>query len=328
MFDNPVYNYPIERILEELGCEKGGRDMWCSPFREEHTPSFHVNPRENVWFDHGIGEGGTNVKLLMMAKGLEKKEAERWILERCPELRQAQGQPRTAGGTERRSETGDTGVKQNRTPVRETARQAPKKLEIVETSRLKGSDYYLLNYVQSRNVDPRVAMTYCDHVVVRNNEKRQNYDLLGFMNTNGGYALKAPSGFKMTNKAGISIINTEGQMNDLAKEPQSKSVSVFEGFFDFMSWLTLQNTTKPFTDVVVLNSVTNLERALDYLGKHEQIYAFTDRDQAGRQCLDKMREYFPGKEVKDMSDLYKQHNDLNEMLMASAGYKQGHGQHR
>ncbi|MEO8405754.1 MAG: CHC2 zinc finger domain-containing protein, partial [Chitinophagaceae bacterium] len=35
------------------------QDHWyCSPFRDEKTPSFKVNRQLNIWYDHGAGEGG------------------------------------------------------------------------------------------------------------------------------------------------------------------------------------------------------------------------------------------------------------------------------
>lgn len=95
---------------------------------------------------------------------------------------------------------------------------------------------------------------------------------------------------------------------------------MFEGFFDFLSWMVMQNTKTPTCDIVVLNSVTNLDRALDYLKAHKSVIAFTDRDDAGRLCMERMKSLLPGKEVKDMSELYKNHKDLNEMLVASRGY--------
>ncbi len=37
-------------------------DYWyLSPFREENTPSFKVNRKLNIWYDHGIGKGGNFV---------------------------------------------------------------------------------------------------------------------------------------------------------------------------------------------------------------------------------------------------------------------------
>jgi len=39
-----------------------GNDHWyLSPLREEKTPSFKVNKKFNVWYDHGIGKGGNLV---------------------------------------------------------------------------------------------------------------------------------------------------------------------------------------------------------------------------------------------------------------------------
>jgi len=39
-------------------------DYWyLSPFRQEKTPSFKINRHQNVWFDHGAGEGGTIIDL-------------------------------------------------------------------------------------------------------------------------------------------------------------------------------------------------------------------------------------------------------------------------
>ena len=68
MFDNPIYNYPIEAILAHFGCREDGKGMFFSPLREETTPSLHVNKRDNVWYDHGAGIGGTNVQLVMSVK--------------------------------------------------------------------------------------------------------------------------------------------------------------------------------------------------------------------------------------------------------------------
>ena len=39
-----------------------GEDYWYfSPFRNENTPSFKVNRKLNIWYDHGIGKGGNFV---------------------------------------------------------------------------------------------------------------------------------------------------------------------------------------------------------------------------------------------------------------------------
>jgi len=52
--------------LDSLGHQPKMRnnDYWyLSPFRQEKTPSFKINRHQNVWFDHGTGEGGTIIDL-------------------------------------------------------------------------------------------------------------------------------------------------------------------------------------------------------------------------------------------------------------------------
>ena len=51
---------PIELILTHFGkaTEHRRGNMFYSPFRDECTPSFHVNPNNNTWYDFGAGEGG------------------------------------------------------------------------------------------------------------------------------------------------------------------------------------------------------------------------------------------------------------------------------
>lgn len=54
--------FPIEDFLARLGhhpVQRRANAIWYrSPYREEHTPSFKVNPEKNLWFDFGEGKGG------------------------------------------------------------------------------------------------------------------------------------------------------------------------------------------------------------------------------------------------------------------------------
>ena len=54
--------FPIEDFLTRLGhhpVQRRANAVWYrSPYREEHTPSFKVNPEKNLWFDFGEGKGG------------------------------------------------------------------------------------------------------------------------------------------------------------------------------------------------------------------------------------------------------------------------------
>lgn len=54
----------LVEFLNQLGYQPTGRDskgLWFySPCRSERKPSFHVNPRKNVWFDFGSGAEATS----------------------------------------------------------------------------------------------------------------------------------------------------------------------------------------------------------------------------------------------------------------------------
>ena len=50
-------------------------DYWYySPLREEKTASFKVNRQRNLWYDHGIGKGGTLIDFGMLYFNCSVKE--------------------------------------------------------------------------------------------------------------------------------------------------------------------------------------------------------------------------------------------------------------
>ncbi len=65
-----THNFSLEEVkqldiveyLEKSGHSPDkirGNDYWyLSPLRNEKEPSFKVNRKLNVWYDHGIGKGG------------------------------------------------------------------------------------------------------------------------------------------------------------------------------------------------------------------------------------------------------------------------------
>ena len=42
--------------------------LYLSPLREEHMPSFKVDYERNLWYDFGLGEGGSIIDLVMRLK--------------------------------------------------------------------------------------------------------------------------------------------------------------------------------------------------------------------------------------------------------------------
>lgn len=89
---------------------------------------------------------------------------------------------------------------------------------------------------------------------------------------------------------------------------------------DFLSLLTMKG--KETTPCLVLNSVSNLSRAVAYL--HEKginsVRAFFDNDPAGRQALQAIQS--TGIKVEDMSRHYARYKDLNDYHVAQSKQQQ------
>ncbi len=289
MFENELYNVPLDKVLVALGSQPGKeKDMWTSPLREETKPSLHINPAKNVWYDFGISAGGTNVDLVMRVRRCCKEEAYSFLAHLDPSAQQAHTRPKPEPRT---------------SPYIKAVRE------------IRSS--YLLRYLDTRKIPENLARRYLKEVILFNPEKGMHYTLLGLPNNSGAYAFRSPSGMKSTNKADVTTINTAGE---ITTEPSSPKVAVFEGMFDFLSWRVMQSSELPTCDVVILNSVSNLKRAANYIRSHAGVTCFLDNDAAGEKCYQDICALMKGKDVLDMSDLYGHYKDLNEMLQASRGY--------
>ena len=96
------------------------------------------------------------------------------------------------------------------------------------------------------------------------------------------------------------------------KRNGSDVCSVFEGFMDYLSAMQMGIIA---SDWLVLNSVSNVEKALKVLGVYRRIECYLDNDDAGRRTLERLRADF-GEKVIDCSSLYADHKDLNEFLLS------------
>lgn len=295
MFDNELYNIPLGKVLEALGSQPGRtRNMWTSPFRDEKKASLHIDPVKNLWYDFGLGKGGTNVDLVILVKQCTKADAYSFLAKLVP-----------------------TPLRKN--TVTEMPHQVSRKEESgcnIKKVRDLRSDYLLL-YLQTRKIPEELARRYVKEIILYDSDRNLHFTLIGLPNNAGGYAMKSPSGSKLTNISGITTINIQGIITAL---PSSMKVAVFEGMFDFLSWRVMQSSELPSCDVIILNSVNNLKKAVEYLQQHESAICFLDNDSAGERCYQGVREIMKGKDVIDMSDLYGEFKDLSEMLQASRGY--------
>ena len=267
----------LVEFLNQLGYQPTGRDskgLWFyAPYRSERKPSFHVNPRKNLWFDFGTGAGGDIFSLAGEMSG----EADF--------LRQA-----------------DYIAEKMCLPVAKPYKPTPfveePTFENIEVSRLESP--MLLRYLADRGIPKEIAQRHCVQVDYELHGKR--YYAVGFRNNADGYELRNPFFKGSYPPKHITLIaNGNARCN------------VFEGFIDFLSAERLGYNDG--LDTIVLNSVSNLQKAIPALGDYTVIQCYLDNDTAGRAAIARLQREF-GDRVMDKSALYPDHKDLNDYLMS------------
>ena len=170
--------------------------------------------------------------------------------------------------------------------------------ENVEISKLESP--VLLRYLADRGIPRNIAQQYCVQVDYTLHGKR--YYAIGFENNAHGFELRN-SFFKGSYppKHITHIANGNPRCN------------VFEGFIDFLSADRLGYNDG--TDTIVLNSVSNLNKAIAPLREYSVVSCYFDNDNAGRAAFVKLQQEL-GDKVIDKSALYPNHKDLNDYLMS------------
>ena len=264
--------------------ERNGYGMYLSPLREERTPSFKVDYVQNLWYDFGLGEGGTLLTLVMRLERCDSREAVRWL---------QNGEKRDAGSASLSSGIYERPVVGGVSPAAAPA------LRILSDAPLRHPA--LVGYLASRGIVQRIAAGYCREVRYEVNGRA--FFAVGFRNDAGGWELRSARFKGGSSPKHITTIDN-----------RSDTVIAFEGFIDFLSYLALKGNPSPSIDSIVLNSVTNLHKAVPFFSRHRVVHAFLDNDDAGRKALARLEESLPSSEVIDQSVFYRDHKDLNEYL--------------
>ena len=279
-----IKRYPIVEYLERKGIKPVRRTpsyaLYHSPLREETQPSFKVDTEKNLWIDYGEGRGGSIIDLCMRMEGCTLSEAIRRLGQNAPD-----------NGTYNFL---NDFVPNNPQPAM-AVNGARRLIEISDTLPPHLQDYL----TKERCIDLEKAMPFlkCISYEVRN----RRYQAIGFANLSGGYELRDDKTFKGTiAPKDITPIFTD----------RAEPVCIFEGFMDFLSFLSMKEEIT--NHCLVMNSVSNVARTIRYLNDRHltHIRAFLDNDEAGRRAVQDFIK--AGFHVEDMNIHYKDFKDLND----------------
>ena len=274
----------IVRISDYLGTEEKEKEFYIhSPFRAEKTPSFKINPVLNTWYDFGTGEGGTILDLIMKLENKDTKEA----VKRLKEL---------AGDTTSNSFFSF--------PQQNTFNNQSNKIIDYEIKPL--SNKALIKYLQERKISLQASKQHLKEIYYKVNNK--NYFGLAFRNNSKGYEIR--------NKYFKGAVGTKDITTIMNAEEKKKECVVFEGFMDFLSYLTIKSSTNK--DFIILNSVSLVDKSIQIIKQYNHIFLALDNDNAGDIATQKIIEHIPG--AIDVRGYYKGFKDLNEFILQINSY--------
>ncbi len=266
----------IVSYLYSLGCEpakiRNCHYWYHSPLRNERTPSFKVNRKLNRWYDFGIGKGGNLIDFAILYNNCTVGEFLKTL-------------GRDLSFDKHISKSAIEGNHDTDGPIK-----------IIKEFTL--TSFILHRYLYQRRIPIEVAAQICKEVIYEISGRK--YFAIGFKNNSGGYELR-----------NLFFKGSSSPKDVTTFENNAKEIAVFEGFFDFLSFMAIgQNQAPLHSNFLVLNSVAFFESARPFMEKHEVINLYLDHDKTGQNCT--LYALSLNKNYKDKSSLYQHYKDLNE----------------
>lgn len=248
----------ISAIFQQYGAELPPRGNAIAFWRGDNSPSVSIDRNTGLWYDFGTGEGGTILDLVMKIEGCTLQEAVKRInslsfhCSALPTSTDADATQKTAGI-----------IVQN---ALDTVTSPP-----------------LIYYLAKRGINEAVWREWCWEIrYAQKSRPQKEYYAIGFpVGDFEGWVLRGADtdtrkGFKGCTKQGFTYF----------RRGQNK-LCVFEGFFDFLSLLSMPNCKSIQADYLILNSVINSEKAIAAIKtlptQYEKVGLFLDSDTAGRK---------------------------------------------
>ncbi len=279
---NQFNSVKLEEVLISLGhhpTKQNEKEAWyLNPFSTETQASFKLDKRNNVWYLHSEGIGGNNIDFMKKYLNSSVKEVLGW--------------------TEKQNFS--SFQQQN---VIHSINSKPN-YQITEIKKLQNE--HLKSYLHQRGLS-KVVYPLVKEIHFTIGEKKLY--AIGFENFSGGWELRNSFYKGSVLKKDISIVNFNNESQ--GQNETGKRIVVFEGFMDALSFVEM----KPFFkgDVLVMNSISLLNRTKEYLKNYSEIHLFLDNDKAGENCKTSILKSFP--EAKNHSEIYALHKDLNEYFV-------------
>ena len=274
----------LEEVLLSLGhlpTKQNEKEAWyLNPFASESQASFKLDKRINAWYLHSEGVGGNNTDFMKKYLDTSVNEVLIWAeKQKFSSFHQQQH-----------------------------IKKSEPNYAIDEILNLQNPN--LKQYLQGRGLSLK---TYDYVKEIRFTIGSKKLYAIGFENLSGGFELRNSFYKGSLLKKDISILNLNSNIQDITNFQAKKirTVAVFEGFLDALSFIEMQKSLTG--DILVMNSIALLNKSIEHLKNYSDINLFLDNDTAGIKCKSQIIKSYP--EAKDHSGIYSNHKDLNEFLI-------------
>jgi hypothetical protein len=266
---------PISEFLERSGIRpakerRSGRELWySSPLRGgDSDPSFKVDTEKNLWFDFGLVKGGNIIDLVCELNTSTVKKALAIIEESGvnshvgynrfkPNSQKAFNQTEST-----QKSTVQTSLLDEKIGL--AGEKEKGSLELLQVADIQKP--YLLAYLQYRKINLDIARVYLRQVCFRPPQGIKTYYALGF---------PSGDGFEVRNRGFKGFVGTHKAVSALNLENHN-SLSIFEGFMDFLAFLSFHKINAFQNSVIILNTVNLRNQALEIINRYtfSKMYRF------------------------------------------------------
>ena len=205
-----------------------------APYREDEDPSFKVNKNRNIWYDFATAKSGDLIDLAVLVYRTQNISKVLKMIEQA-----APAVPlRVRTFMPHQKSSAPEGVQPQTTAFQNLRLQTLAAMP-------------LLSYLSKRGIDLDIARQECREAHYTCHGK--SYYAIAFPNGAGGYEIRNPYYKGCISPKAVSLIS----------QGQTDSICLFEGFMDYLSFLTLRKRERLSVpcygaDLLVLNSVNNL----------------------------------------------------------------------
>ena len=252
-----------------------------SPLRNEGNGSFDISKKTGRWRDRGNGRKGDTIDFIREYRHCSMKEAIDFLL---------------------------SGEKLNLTTY-EPVKREKNAIELLSVGAIISPE--LIDYITLRCFGLKQAKKWLYEAKItfpysRFNPEREHL-CLAMRSDLGGYEFR-----------GVKIKHSNAPKSITTIHEGTKDVLLFEGFPDFLSYLTFLDIIEPEYTTYILNSLSFLDITIPFL-RGCNVHYFGQNDNAAEESFQKLKE--SGIDVIDEREFYRGHKDLNKWWVNKAKKK-------